>query len=172
MWTTSNLAGTCVRNGQLVGPFLSDLAHVKDNAEAVNHFREEFLASPTFTITYWATLHLLGSPWFTRAWIVQDYVLGAKTCDLFQYGEHIIPQDSIEALGEFFGNTAVDKMVYLGQVGVADITNLFDRGSVHRNLIRQWLLIQVQQAVCCSTSLASSSQGSAFLYYWSGSATQ
>lgn len=90
------VAGTRSRRLHLAY-FLELLAQKADDDDILKIWVKEMQASASFLETNIAVLRLLESPWFTRVWIFQEYVLGAKGITLFQLGEYRITQKSMVA---------------------------------------------------------------------------
>ncbi|KAL2068776.1 hypothetical protein VTL71DRAFT_15114 [Oculimacula yallundae] len=84
--------GVADQDAHLVVSFFETMAGFQGNEEKLKVWLPEQLASAAFIQIYIAILKLLSSPWFGRAWIFQEYVLGAKDTAIIQYGEHKISQ--------------------------------------------------------------------------------
>ncbi|PVH78184.1 HET-domain-containing protein [Cadophora sp. DSE1049] len=156
--------GSACEDGQLAAKFIWGLAQLKDDEDALKRWVIETLASMSFTETYLSILRLLRSSWFQRAWIFQEYVLGAKERALFQYGEHQISQDSMVALCEFFGGNIPILDAWRKKPGVAGIIGSPEWALPQHQLIIHWYQIQHLYAF---TSTNFPLLGFPFLYYLS-----
>lgn len=128
--------GPAYADGQLAAKFLEELARIKDDEDSLKLFSTEKLALESFIETYQAILRLLKSPWFRRAWILQEYVLGAKGRALFQYGGHQISQVSMVRSTNFL--TRLDLNTWRKEPNIADILKRSEWAILQHQLILQW----------------------------------
>ncbi|KAG4428493.1 hypothetical protein IFR05_016021 [Cadophora sp. M221] len=131
--------GPTSEDSQIAADFLELLGQKSEDDDDLKPWAAELLASASFIHTYIAVLRVFSSPWFGRAWIFQEYILGAKGIASFQHGRHQISEDAMMATNNIlFVEKYFNLSVWRKIPQVAEILENSEWYSLQYQLITQW----------------------------------